>query len=101
MALECWSTRLWPRGLSKDKAKVDLWLKDMAPSDELRKWFSHDPVKWPEFRKRYKEELKDKHELVKQLCEESKKGKVTLLFAAKETEHNNAVVLKEVLSKSR
>jgi len=93
--------RLWPRGLSKDRGKVDLWLKDMAPSDELRKWFSHDPDKWPEFRKRYKEELKGKQELVEQLCEEAKKGKVTLLFAAKDTEHNNAVVLREILSKNR
>ena len=93
--------RLWPRGLSRDKAKVDLWLKDMAPSDELRKWFSHDPVKWPEFRKRYKEELKGKQELVEQLCEEAKKGKVTLLFSAKDTEHNNAVVLRGILLKNR
>ena len=93
--------RLWPRGLSKDRAKVDLWLKDMAPSDELRKWFSHDPVKWPEFRKRYKEELKGKQGLVEQLVGEEKKGKVTLLFAAKDTEHNNAVVLMEILLKNR
>ena len=93
--------RLWPRGLSKDKAKVDLWLKDMAPSDELRKWFSHDPAKWPEFRKRYKEELKGRKELVEQLCEKAKKGQVTLLFAAKDTEHNNAVVLREILLKDR
>ena len=93
--------RLWPRGLSRDKAKVDLWLKDMAPSDELRKWFSHDPVKWQEFRKRYKEEIKGKQELVEKLCEESKKEKVTLLFAAKDSEHNNAVVLREILLKNR
>jgi uncharacterized protein YeaO (DUF488 family) len=89
--------RLWPRGLNKDKAKVDLWLKDIAPSNELRKWFSHDPAKWLEFKIRYKKELKDKQELIEQLCEELKKGKVTLLFAAKDTKHNNAVVLKEVL----
>jgi uncharacterized protein YeaO (DUF488 family) len=93
--------RLWPRGLSRDRAKVDLWLKDIAPSNELREWFSHDPDKWPEFRKRYKEELKGRRELVDQLREESKKGKVTLLFAAKDTEHNNAVVLKELLSENR
>jgi uncharacterized protein YeaO (DUF488 family) len=91
--------RLWPRGIKKENARIDLWLKDIAPSDELRKWFSHDPVKWPEFRTRYKEELKNKPELLKQLREESKKEDITLLFSAKDTEHNNAAVLKEVLSR--
>ncbi len=91
--------RLWPRGVNKERAKVDLWLKDIAPSNELRKWFSHDPVKWHEFRKRYREELKGKRAHVKQLAEELKKGNITLLFSAKDTEHNNAAVLKELLSR--
>jgi uncharacterized protein YeaO (DUF488 family) len=91
--------RLWPRGIKKENAKIDLWLKDIAPSSELRKWFSHDPAKWPEFRKRYKEELKGRRDLLNQLREESKKGDVTLLFSTKDPRHNNAVILHEILSK--
>jgi uncharacterized protein YeaO (DUF488 family) len=89
--------RLWPRGLRKDEAKIDEWLKEIAPSDELRKWFSHDPSKWQEFKNRYKKELKSKLEITEKLRRESKKGQVTLLFSAKDVEHNNAVVLKEVI----
>jgi uncharacterized protein YeaO (DUF488 family) len=89
--------RLWPRGVSKDEARIDEWLKEVAPSDELRKWFGHDPEKWEEFRQRYREELKDHEGLLEQLRSEARKGAVTLLFAAKDAEHNNAVVLKEVL----
>ena len=94
--------RLWPRGVKKEKAAIDEWLKDIAPSDELRKWFSHDPEKWQEFKKRYKKELSDsdKVDLVKKLKVEAKKGTITFLFAAKDTEHDNAMVLKEVISKS-
>lgn|SRR5512143_1682931 len=94
--------RLWPRGVKKEKAAIDEWLKDIAPSDELRKWFSHDPEKWQEFKKRYKKELSDsdKVDLVKKLKAEAKKGTITFLFAAKDTEHDNAMVLKEVISKS-
>ncbi len=92
--------RLWPRGIKKEEAKIDEWLRDIAPSTELRKWFSHDPVKWQEFRKRYKDELKKKSELVEKLKAEAKKGDITLLFAAKDTEHVNAVVLKEVIEYS-
>jgi uncharacterized protein YeaO (DUF488 family) len=92
--------RLWPRGIKKEEAKIDEWLRDIAPSTELRKWFSHDPAKWQEFKKRYKRELQDKAELVSKLKTEAKKGTITLLFAAKDTEHVNAVVLKEVLDKS-
>lgn len=87
--------RLWPRGLTKDKAKVDLWLKDIAPGAELRKWFGHDPEKWPEFRKRYLAELKRNREAVKILKEELGKGPATLVYGAKDEEHNAAVVLKE------
>ncbi len=89
--------RLWPRGMRRDKARLDEWVKDIAPSDDLRKWFSHDPEKWPEFRKRYKAELRKKKDLVEQLRDEAKGDTVTLLFAAKDAEHNNAVVLQELI----
>ena len=87
--------RLWPRGLSKEKASVDLWLKDIAPSTELRKWFAHDPSKWDEFKQRYLSELKENSEAVQTLKEELKKGQVTLVYAAKDEEHNDALVLQE------
>lgn len=94
--------RLWPRGLSKDRVKINLWLKDIAPSDKLRKWFSHDPKKWEQFKKRYKEEIiKDNNriELLRQIKKiEKEKGSVILLYSAKDKEHNNAVALKEFLS---
>jgi uncharacterized protein YeaO (DUF488 family) len=89
--------RLWPRGLSKEKAAVDLWLKEIAPSTELRKWFGHDPQKWDEFQKRYRAELKANEEAVQRLRDEMKKGMVTLVYGAKDEEHNDAVVLKEFL----
>ncbi len=95
--------RLWPRGLSKDKARVDLWMKDIAPSDKLRKWFSHDPQKWDQFKSKYSEEImKDnaKMELLQKIKRiEKEKRSITLLYSAKDTEHNNAVALKEILSK--
>ena len=91
--------RLWPRGLTKEKAKIDLWLKDIAPSTELRKWFGHDPAKWDEFKKRYVVEIKKNTPVLSQLEGELKKGKVTLVYAAKDEEHNDAVVLKEYLEK--
>lgn len=93
--------RLWPRGIKKEEAKIDEWLRDIAPSTELRKWFSHDPAKWQEFKNRYKRELKDKPELVRALQEKAEKGPVTLLFASKDTVHVNAEVLKEVIDNSR
>ena len=89
--------RLWPRGIKKEDAQIDEWLKDIAPSNDLRKWFAHDPAKWLEFKKRYINELKKKSELVERLRTEAKKGTVTLLFAAKDVEHDNAVVLKELI----
>jgi len=91
--------RLWPRGLTKEKAGIDLWLKDIAPSSELRKWFGHDPEKWKEFRKRYNEELKKNEEQVSLLKDQIKKGKVTLVYGAKDEEHNEAFVLKELFSR--
>lgn len=94
--------RLWPRGRSREAAKVDLWLKDVAPSDALRHWFNHDPERWPEFRKRYRAELAEKSEDLETLRRlAAGKKPVTLLFAAKDTEHNNAVALKERLSTRR
>lgn len=92
--------RLWPRGVKKDEARIDEWLKDIAPSDDLRKWFGHDPEKWPEFRKKYQKELQGNGETVKRLRSEAKRGTVTLLYSAKDEEHNNAVVLKDVVDSS-
>ena len=90
--------RLWPRGLTKQKAAIDLWLKDIAPSTELRKWFGHDPEKWKEFQKKYLKELKENNEAVSVLREHLKKGPVTLLYASKDEVHNEAEVLKDYFS---
>ena len=87
--------RLWPRGLTKEKASVDLWLKDIAPSTELRKWFDHDPVRWDEFRKRYWEELGKNIVESSLLKDQLKKGDVTLVYGSKDEEHNEAIVIKE------
>lgn len=91
--------RLWPRGLKKEDAKIDHWMKEIAPSDSLRKWFAHKKEHWDAFRQRYAEELKSKKELLKQLRDLGKDQKVTLLYAAKETEINNAQVILEILKK--
>lgn len=94
--------RLWPRGISKEKARLDLWLKEVAPSTALRKWFGHEPKKWPEFKKRYKEELRENKHLVSQLKSlERKHGKVTLLYATRDKKHNEAVVLAELIKRIR
>jgi uncharacterized protein YeaO (DUF488 family) len=90
--------RLWPRGMSKEKAKVDLWLKEIAPSDDLRRWFAHDPERWQEFRSKYEAELKNKQELLAEIKHmEKEKRTVTILYSTKDEEHNNAVVLSNVL----
>ncbi len=92
--------RLWPRGMTKEAARIDLWMKEVAPSDTLRKSFGHDVKKWPDFQKRYRAELKQKKQLLTQLKKiEKEHGTLTLLFGAKDTEHNQAVVLAEVLRK--
>ena len=91
--------RIWPRGLKKNEARIDQWLKEIAPSTALRKWFAHDPGKWREFKKRYSAELDDQREQVEQLARAAKKRTVTLLFGAKVTEHNNAVALKEYIER--
>jgi uncharacterized protein YeaO (DUF488 family) len=89
--------RLWPRGLSKQKAQIDLWLKEIAPSSELRVWFAHDPEKWKSFRTRYQTELRHNKDMLKILTDKAKSGTITLLYAARDTKHNEAVVLKQIL----
>lgn len=89
--------RLWPRGITKNDASVDLWLKDISPTNELRKWFNHDPEKWSEFERKYADELKQKNECLSQLKHFLTKDNITLLYSAKDDEHNNAVALKKYL----
>ncbi|MCC7420058.1 MAG: DUF488 domain-containing protein [Planctomycetaceae bacterium] len=89
--------RLWPRGIKKEKARIDLWMKEIAPSTELRQWFQHDVEKWDEFCKRYREELKENGDAAEQLKTRLKDGPVTFVFASKDEEHNSAVVLKAFL----
>ena len=91
--------RLWPRGVSKKNAQIDIWMKDIAPCSGLRKWFNHDPAKWEEFKSRYFSELDHKSELVKELLSQARKGTLTLVFGAKEERYNNAVALKEYLER--
>ena len=91
--------RLWPRGLKKKDAKIDEWLKEVAPTSELRKWYSHDPAKWAEFKKRYWEELDEKKGIVERLAKESKGRKVTFVFGSREEKMNNAAALKEYIER--
>ncbi len=91
--------RLWPRGLTKEKARIDEWLKDISPSNELRKWYSHEPAKWEEFKKRYRDELKDKRDILAGLKAESKKQTITLVYSSREPRLNNAEALRELLSR--
>lgn len=92
--------RLWPRGISKQRADLALWLKNVAPSPELRTWFSHDPAKWEEFRRRYWDELSQNSDDVALLRELARKGDVTFVYASRDTTHNAAVALKEFLERS-
>ena len=89
--------RLWPRGIKKDKLEMKAWLKDVAPSPALRKWFAHDPAKWEEFQRRYRAELESNPEAWQLILEAAKQGNVTLLYSARDTEHNSAVLLKAFL----
>ena len=91
--------RLWPRGLSKARASVDLWLKDMAPSARLRRWFNHDPARWTEFTMRYAQELDAKRPAVAALLGATRRGPITLLFGARDERHNNAVALHAYLTR--
>jgi len=89
--------RVWPRGVTKEQLKMDMWLKNIAPSTQLRKWFGHDPEKWKEFRKRYSKELASHPEEIRLLREKMQRGEVTLVFGAKEERFNNAEAIKEYL----
>ena len=91
--------RLWPRGVSKAALRVDAWLKDVAPSTRLRKWFSHDPEKWDEFRRRYFRELRSQPQAWQPLVSADRHGRITLVYSAHDTQHNNAVALQEFLRK--
>ncbi len=93
--------RVWPRGLTKEAARIDLWLRDVAPSTPLRKWFGHDPALWDEFRKRYFAELDQNLDLVEEILNIAGKKSVTLLFGAKDEQHNNAVALKDYLNRAQ
>lgn len=89
--------RLWPRGLTKKAAAIDEWAKDVAPSTELRKWYGHDPERWAEFGKRYRAELKDRHEALEALRSKARAAPITLIYAAHDTAHTHALVLRDVL----
>ena len=89
--------RLWPRGLSKERAAVDVWIKDVAPSPELRRWFNHDPARWGEFQRCYRAELRQKKDVVEELRQKCHAGTVTLVYAAHDEQHNGALVLKAFL----
>ncbi len=91
--------RLWPRGMKKEEMKIDEWLKEISPSDTLRKWFGHDPSRYAEFKKRYTKELEKHSEILERIKKEGKRKTVTLLFSSKDEEHNNATVMRELLSK--
>ncbi len=89
--------RLWPRGLKKEDAKIDEWVKELAPSTELRKWYSHDPAKWTQFKQKYWNELGNKKESLLKLAKEASKGNITFVFGSKEEKLNNAAALKEYI----
>lgn len=91
--------RLWPRGIKKESLQVEAWLREVAPSAELRSWFQHDPARWAEFRRRYFQELQQRPQVWESLLARARRGRVTLVYSAHDTEHNNAVALKEFLDK--
>ena len=91
--------RIWPRGVRKEALRLDDWMKDLAPSTRLRKWFGHDPAKWADFKDRYFRELDERPEIVERLIAKSHRGTLTLVFAASDTQHNNAVALKEYIER--
>lgn len=93
--------RLWPRGLTKAKAAIDLWMKDIAPSPQLRKWFGHDPARWDEFQARYWKELKEQPEAVEQLRNMAARQRVTLIYAARDEQHNAALALKTFIEQKQ
>lgn len=92
--------RLWPRGLGKSEAAIDRWLKEVAPSSELRRWFGHNPRKWDEFRRKYEAELRGRGDLLRELRQAAREGPLTLVYSARDQEHNQAVVLRDVLKRA-
>ena len=92
--------RFWPRGMRRDAARIDRWEKDLAPSLMLCKWFSHDPARWPEFRRRFREELAEHAEAIRRLAQESRENVVTLVYSARDEAHNQALVLRQVLEEA-
>jgi uncharacterized protein YeaO (DUF488 family) len=92
--------RLWPRGLSKKKAAIDQWFKEIAPSTELRKWFAHDPARWQEFRRRYVAELQDHADELGEIRRRARTNRITLVYAARDELHNEAVVLRDILTRN-
>jgi uncharacterized protein YeaO (DUF488 family) len=93
--------RLWPRGVSKEEARLDEWARELAPSSELRRWFGHDPAKFDEFRRRYRQELDSHDEKLRDLRRRARNGRLTLVYGARDSEHNDAVVLAEMLRRGR
>jgi uncharacterized protein YeaO (DUF488 family) len=91
--------RLWPRGIKKENLEMDAWLKEIAPSPELRRWFAHDPAKWKEFQQRYRAELRSHPEALQPLLNAARRGNVTLLYSARDQEHNSALLLKDYMEK--
>jgi uncharacterized protein YeaO (DUF488 family) len=89
--------RLWPRGVSKDAAAPDEWIKEIAPSTELRQWFRHDPARWDEFRRRYAEEVRHNQSLLKELRARARQGRITLIYSAHDEAHNDAVALRDII----
>lgn len=89
--------RLWPRGVSKEQARIDQWARDLAPSDELRRWFAHDPERWTQFQRRYREELRGREEALDDLGARASQGRLTLVYGARDEHRNNAVVLRDVV----
>lgn len=89
--------RLWPRGVSRERARLDEWARDLAPSDALRRWFNHDPERFPEFRKRYREELRGRTDRIDELRVRAGQGPLTIVYGARDTEHNDAVVVAELV----
>jgi uncharacterized protein YeaO (DUF488 family) len=93
--------RIWPRGVSKADARIDDWAREIAPSDDLRRWFDHDPRRWDEFQRRYRAELRDREQALDTLARRVDEGRVTLVYGARDGQHNNAVVLRDVLEDRR
>lgn len=93
--------RIWPRGVAKDEARIDAWARELAPSDDLRRWFDHDPQRWDEFQRRYRAELEQHEQALDDLVRRTAEGRVTLVYGARDQRHNNAVALRAILERRR